>query len=276
MQRCILTFLLFVLLLPGTGNASQTTPRILAGTSIVADILSDLTGPEAKVQQLIPGGACPGHYDLRPGDLIFLEKADLLVLEGYQPNMSNMTDLIQAADNRKLQTLVLPKIYNSMLPSAQITYTERLATELAKLFPAMASSVDKAAAKRIDMIRTKASREAARLRPAKDVPTLCAAMQKGFASWAGLKVVGTYGRPEDLSPSAYGKLLTLGKDNHVRLVLDNLQSGPNAGAGIAESLQAGHADLTSFPGALPGQDGWAAAFTANTQKLLDALAEAGK
>ena len=79
-----------------------------------------------------------------------------------------------------------------------------------------------------------------------------------------------------MSPKAFARLLDMGKKNHVRMVLDNLQSGPGAGNGLAESLGAGHADLTSFPGALPGQDDWASAFSGNTQNLLNALKEAGK
>lgn len=274
MARHLLCLFLVLAVLSAPAYAGDK-PRILAGTATVADILRDLMGDEAELRQLIPGGACPGHYDLRPGDLLFLEDADLLILEAYQPEMANMADLIRAADNADLQTFVLPLEYNTMLPQAQLNYTAVLAGQLAARFPDLAGSVADAAAKRVQTVQAVAEREAARLKAAYGTPTLCAAMQAGFAQWAGLDVVDSYGRPEDLSPEKYAQLLDAGKDKRVKLVLDNKQSGPGAGAGLAESLGAGQADLTSFPGALPGEDDWESAFTGNVNRLLKALEEGG-
>lgn len=271
----IVSLFMPLVLTSGPAAADQTSdgPRILAGTANVADILNDLVGDRAEIRQLIPGGACPGHYDLRPGDLLFLEKADLLILEAYQPGQSNMANLMQAVDNTNLQTIVLPQAYSTMLPPVQLQYTEVLSKNLVQRFPRMAGQIQDSASRRLEMIRQVSEAQAARLNGARGVPALCAAMQSGFAKWAGLDVVGTYGRPEDLAPEQYGKLLETGKTHNARLVLDNLQSGPGAGCGLAESLNAGQADLTSFPGGVPGQDDWASAFTGNVDRLLQALEE---
>ena len=155
MPRFLLPLLLILLLLPGAGTAAENSdgPHILAGTGIAADILRDLTGPGAQIRQLIPGGACPGHYDLRPGDLLFLKQADLLVLESYQPSMANMADLVRAADNARLRIVVLPKEADAMLPKAQIAYTEILAAKLGELFPALNAPVAEAASRRIAKVR---------------------------------------------------------------------------------------------------------------------------
>ncbi len=270
-----ITIIILLLMLSALPAWAADPPRVLAGTSTVADILTDLCGDAVEVRELIPGGTCPGHYDLRPGDLLFLEQADLLVLEAYQPDLANMADLIRAADNTELQTFVLPLKYDTMLPQVQLDYTAALALDLADRFPDLADRVIQAAAQRIAMIQEVAASQADRLEPAAGVPALCAKMQAGFATWAGLEVVDTYGRPEDLSPEKYANLLEAGQARKVRLVLDNLQSGPGGGSGLAESLDAGQADLTSFPGGVPGQDDWASAFIGNVDRLIQALEDSG-
>lgn len=275
MARLSLCLFLVLAFLCGPAGAGDE-PCIMAGTATTADVLRDLTGDRAEIRQLIPGGACPGHYDLRPGDLLFLEEADLLVLEAYQPEMANMVDLIRAAGNADLQVFVLPLEMEPMLPQGQGNYTAVLAAELIARFPDLADQVAAGEAQRVEMIRHVAEREAARLEIARGTPTLCSCMQAGFAAWAGLEVVGTYGRPEDLTPEKYAQLLETGREEQVRLVLDNFQSGPGAGDGLAESLGAGQADLTNFPAWGPKEErDWASAFTGNVQRLLDALEESG-
>ncbi|WP_022663189.1 metal ABC transporter substrate-binding protein [Paucidesulfovibrio longus] len=259
--------------------------RILAGTSIAADIVSDLCGPAAAVRLLIPGGACPGHYDLRPGDLRFLGGAQLLVLESFQSEMPNMRDLIRAARNEQLQIFVLPEAESAMLPEAQERLTLALAKELARLRPELASRLERATAERIARVREVAGEQRARLEKAGTPGTvaLSSALQASFARWAGLDVAATYGRPEDLTPERFGELQDIGAKRGARLVLDNVQSGPGAGRGLAETLGAGRAELTSFPGGFPDapegredNDGrWESAFIANVNRVLAALGGAG-
>lgn len=255
-------------------QASGQRIRILAGTSTVADILEDLFGDAAEIRLLIPGGSCPGHYDLRPSDLRFLGDADALVLESFQPEMQNMRNLVRAADNGRLETYVLPEVESAMLPEAQRRMTLDLAERFSQFRPAIDPLLKRNAAERLARIQAVEDRETARLQQAgiRGWTAICSGMQAQFVSWAGLQVVGVYGRPEDLTPENFEKLQNLGTANMVRIVLDNVQSGPGAGRGLAESLGAGQADLTSFPGALPGENDWASAFTGNVGRVLQAHA----
>lgn len=259
--------------------------RILAGTSTVADILEDLAGERAEIRLLIPGGSCPGHYDLRPGDLRFLGEARLLVLEHFQPAMPNMQNLVRAADNEALRIVTLPEEPCALLPEAQKRLTLALADRLTEVWPEQAATIARAATGRLARIAEVESRMRKELQAAGLVPlpkggvaphagaptALCSALQEPLVRWAGLNVVGTYGRPEDLTPECFEQLLKLGREHDVRVVLDNIQSGPGAGRGLAESLGAGRADLTSFPEGVPGEDRWEEAFTGNIGRLLQAL-----
>lgn len=291
MSRGIFRFLTLTLgvLLLSAWTPSRTMagerPCALAGTSTVADILTDLGGDRLQVRLLIPGGSCPGHYDLRPGDLRFLGQADLLVLEYFQKDMPNMRNLVRAAANPDLELLNLPEETCALLPKAQERLTRFLADRLASHWPGEATAIRSAADRRIERIQAVGDREQRRLsaldlhpgEASADAPAvLCSALQEPLAGWAGLRVVGTYGRPEDLTPECFERLLNLGREHRVRAVLDNIQSGPGAGRGLAESLGAGRADLSSFPGGVPGEDHWEAVFTGNIDRMIRALEQGGE
>ncbi|MEF2146447.1 MAG: zinc ABC transporter substrate-binding protein [Desulfovibrionaceae bacterium] len=271
-RRVLFVFLMgIVLAVPARAEKSRVL--VLAGTSIVADVLQDLCGEWAEVRSLIPGGACPGHYDLRPGDLRFLHHADLLVLEPFQTELPNMQDLVRAAENKNLNTLVMPGVGAGMLPETQRVYSRALAARLARLWPERGSELEQAVAERvgrIDRVEFESRRELHKAN-ALGTTALCSSMQKAFACWAGMAVAMEYLRPESMAPEDFEQLLLIGRERNVRVVLDNLQSGPGAGRGLAESLDAGQADLTSFPGALPGEDDWESAFRGNVQRLILAL-----
>jgi zinc transport system substrate-binding protein len=78
-------------------------------------------------------------------------------------------------------------------------------------------------------------------------PIIVSSMQKEVLEWMGFRVVGEYGRPEAMSAKEVVRLSKIGRDQHAILVVDNLQSGPDAGKGIAETLGVPHVVLTNFP-----------------------------
>lgn len=85
--------------------------------------------------------------------------------------------------------------------------------------------------------------------------------------WAGFDIMATYGRSENLTPRALRDLIEIGRKHHVRLVVDNLQSGPEIGSQIAEDIGAGHVVLTNFP----EHGSYLKAIQKNARALCDAL-----
>ena len=73
---------------------------------------------------------------------------------------------------------------------------------------------------------------------------MCADQLPGFVGWAGLNIVAMYGRPDSLTPQVVKELVDKGRGARVTLIIDNMQSGKDAGAGIAEEL--GCKPLASF------------------------------
>ena len=92
-------------------------------------------------------------------------------------------------------------------------------------------------------------------------------MQKEPLVWMGFRVVAEYGRPESMSMREVVHLVRAGKEQSVIMVVDNLQSGPDTGKGIAETLGAPRVVLTNFP----SEKGYLATLGENVNAVLAAV-----
>jgi zinc transport system substrate-binding protein len=98
-------------------------------------------------------------------------------------------------------------------------------------------------------------------------PVIASSMQKEPLEWMGFRVVGEYGRPEAMSAREVVRLSKIGRDQHAIVVVDNLQSGPDAGKGIAEALGVPHVVLTNFP----SEKGYLATLGENVDAVVAAV-----
>jgi len=72
-------------------------------------------------------------------------------------------------------------------------------------------------------------------------------MQADFVRRLGMNVIADYGRAEDLSPGSLMRLAESGKKAGVRVVIDNMQSGAEAGVPLAGEIGAAHVAFSNFP-----------------------------
>jgi zinc transport system substrate-binding protein len=98
-------------------------------------------------------------------------------------------------------------------------------------------------------------------------PIIVSSMQKEVLEWMGFRVVGEYGRPEAMSAKEVVRLSKIGRDQQAIVVVDNLQSGPDAGKGIAETLGVPHVVLTNFP----SEKGYLATLRENVDAVVAAV-----
>ena len=106
-----------------------------------------------------------------------------------------------------------------------------------------------------------------------EVNVIAAFWQAGFLEWTGFNVVATYGDPESLTAPMIKELVDKGREAKVTLIVDNLQSGQNAGAGIAEELGARRIVLSNFPGGYDNTETWEKAIDRNIELILGAVAQ---
>ena len=67
-----------------SGCAEMIPPRlkVVTGTSLIANIVEDISGDKVVVRNVIPPGSCPGHYDIKPGEIETLAEGDVYTLLG--------------------------------------------------------------------------------------------------------------------------------------------------------------------------------------------------
>jgi len=263
----------FLLAIFGCAAKEGKKLKVAAGTSLIAGIVQEVGQDKVEVVTIVPPAVCPGHFDLKPGDVQKLADAKLFFRHDWQGKMFTQ-DLIASVHNKDLQVVEVAVPGNWMAPPVQKEAVQKIAAILKEKDPANQTWYTQNAERLLSLIESKGRENREKL-AAVDAKVICSDMQAGFLKWAGFDVVDTYGRPEELNPQKLQGLIEKGKQAGVKLVVDNLQSGPDAGKGLAEELGAVQVTISNFPGGLPQTDTWAAALDKNVELLLEALKKKG-
>jgi zinc transport system substrate-binding protein len=279
MKRKLVPVVLAVLLLASTFtllSCTQQSVDIMAGSSLIANIIQDVADGKLETRTLIPPGVCPGHYDVKPSDIEALANSKALFIHDYQEYFTNITGAIEAAENPDLTVTVINVTGNWMVPAVQAEAVDRIAQALGELDPENAAYYEGKAAERAQAILAKGEEVESELQGAgvEGIKVLCAEMQQGFVNWAGFNITATYGRPEDLSLADVNQLITEAIEAGVALIIDNLQSGSaTLGAAIEQDVEAIPVTISNFPGGLENTETWEKAIDKNVDLLLEALNE---
>jgi zinc transport system substrate-binding protein len=257
-------------------HSAPTSVDIMAGSSLISNIVQDVADGKLETRTLIPPGVCPGLYDVKPSDIEALANSTALFIHDYQQNFQNIKGAIEAAENPNLIIIALNVTGNWMVPQVQAEAVDRIAQDLDEIDPENAAYYQERAAERERAILTYGEEVKSRLQEAgvDGVKVICAAMQADFVEWAGFDVVATFGRPEDLSPADVAQLVTEAKQAGAALVIDNLQSGSTTlGAAMKPDIEAIPITISNFPGGLENTETWEKAIDKNVNLLLEALHE---
>jgi zinc transport system substrate-binding protein len=256
--------------------------NIMAGSSLIANIIQDVADVKMETRTLIPPGVCPGLYDVKPSDIEALANSKALFIHDYQANFQNVKEAIEAAENPVpisdyyRVTVAINVTGNWMVPQVQAEAVDKIAQDLGWIDLENAAYYQERAAERAQAILDKGGDVKDRLQDAgvEGVKVICADMQAGFVEWAGFDVVATFGRPEDLSPTQMDELITEANEAGVALVIDNLQSSATTlGAALEQDIEAIPVTISNFPGGFENTETWEKAIDKNVDLLLEALNE---
>lgn len=249
---------------------------VMAGSSLIANIIHDVADDSLQTRTLIPPGVCPSHHDVKTSDIETLANSRALLIHNFQQNYQNVVGAIEAAENPDLVITILNVTGNWMVPQVQAEGVNRIAQALGDIYPENAAYYQGNATERVQTILTYGEDVKSRLQDAgvDGVKVICAAIQEGFVRWAGFNITATFGRPEELSPADVEQLITQARDAGVALIIDNLQSGSTTlGASLEEDIEAIPVTISNFPGGLENTETWEKAIDKNVDLLLDALNE---
>ncbi len=222
--------------------------KIVAGTSLIEDIVQDLTGGQAAIRTLIPGSFCPGHDTAKTTDFVFAAGADLVLIHPFQRDMPGVDSVLETTGNGKRRLVALEPRGSWLIPETQKQAVRAIAAVLEEAAPEQAETIAGRARERIARV-DRAVRDTAPLRAAiRGKAVAAASMQAEFVAWAGMTVIAQYGREEDMSPRAVVRLVEDLRGKPVAGIVDNFQSGADAGLPVALELGLPHAVLSNFPG----------------------------
>ncbi|MBA7707477.1 Manganese ABC transporter substrate-binding lipoprotein [subsurface metagenome] len=270
--------LVIALILSGCESAKTSQLKVVTSTSLITQIVERVGGDMVDVVNIIPPAQCPGHFDVKPGDIQQLADADLFLLHGWQGEMFSQ-DLIATANNPDLAVVnINVKVgenTNWMAPPVQQAAVDKIATTLSEVDAKNSSAYQQSAAELKAQIEAKEAEIEAKLAKANlaSINVMCADMLVGFVQWTGLNIVTSYGRPDSLTVQVVKELVDEGREENVTLIIDNLQSGQDTGAGIAEELGCQRIILTNFPGGFDNTETWEKAIDYDIELILEAIAQ---
>jgi zinc transport system substrate-binding protein len=280
------------LLLGGCTTAGTGRLKVVTTTSMMAQIVEAVGGDAVEVAYILPPTQCPGHYDVKPGDIQHVADADLFLLHGWQGEMFAQ-ELVSSADNYNLVVVSIqvkgifmtppPQLEEDetltgdywMMPPVQLEAVGMVADALCRVDARNSAAYETAAAEYGDVIEARGEEIRLQLEQANvsGVKVICAGMLTGFIEWVGLDIAATYGRPDSFTPQLVRELVDTGREEGVTLIIDNLQSGQDAGAGIAEELGCQRIILSNFPGGLDDTGTWEKAIDENVERILAAIGQ---
>lgn len=212
---------------------AKTWRSIVTSDTILSGMITSLLPPDRySVEAILPPGQCPDHYDVKLSDIEKMKKADLSV------SFKGMAFLNKATLGGGSQLLVDAAGRNWMAPESYLHGLHVLADELSKRFPEDKDEIMRRREETIRRVKAASNSLVKKIRGAgiSGKAVIASSLQKEVLEWMGFRVVGEYGRPESMSTREVVRLSKIGRDRQAIAVVDNLQSGPDAGKGIAETL----------------------------------------
>jgi len=264
-----LALLLFIAssapLAPAQDASGAGELSIVCADTLLADLARNVVGDIATVDSIMPAGACPSHFDLRPSDAGLVADADAVVQLGWEPWLD---DLIAASGNTGVARVRCAGLDEWNVPEGAKAHVDAIAAGLSMAFQEHAAAFAANAATYKASIDARAAEVLALAREGGLGGRAVVAMewQSRFVEWLGCEVVATYGPPEGLSAEQALEVTEAAGDS--TMVVDNLQSGTDFGAGVAARSGAAHVALTNYPGSAPGAGTYLDMLEANARALI--------
>ncbi len=228
-------------------NAEQNETgikTIVVTTTHIGAIANEIGKDKVRLVTLVPGGMCPGHFDIAPGMAEEMAKADLFIRHDWEKWIEGFLDGIKSGS---LPKTVVTTEGNWMIPEVNIIAAQEITKILMSFDTANALYYKNNLNKYKIKVTENSTHIQKIIKKYKGRKIICSEHQKDFMVWLGLNVVNAYGRTEDLNIKEMAHTVLIAKKERIALVVDNLQSGPKAGLRIAEDLKVPHVTLSNFP-----------------------------
>jgi len=240
---------------------------IVTSTSDISSVVEAIAPDEAKVVNIVPGGVCPGHFDLSPveANLIFL--SDLIIYHGYESWFCKVGEL-----GLDMKIVDLKTDGNWMIPDVYLEGALEICNVLKEEFDSDSISIEEIDKKYVKLkmgIDSLSDMISVKKKSMKGLKVICNKHQKDFLEFLGLEVIDVFSPGDDISLREISEVVRIGKEKNVQLVVGNFQSGQKVGKTIADELKSGYIVLSNFP----GEQGYKKTLLNNMDILLETLSD---
>jgi ABC-type Zn uptake system ZnuABC Zn-binding protein ZnuA len=271
-NKKLLTFGIALMMLPllllsvtVTEVQAANKPIIVCTTSAVGSVVEEFLGETADVLVLVQPGLCPADFDMKPGCIDAVSKAQILFKQNIQGEFW-LDGLLAATGNPDLTVVAIPGVYNT--PEGAKNYIHGVGGNLSQILGIDLDSKTSEMLNEVDEVSSLMTSQAATI-DASNVKVICMGWLQTFIESAGFTVVATFNPPETLSAGDITSLIETAQNEGVALVVDNLQIDTEFGAGIASQVGAEHVVLTNFPGAVPNTETLSEMLQYNAEQLIN-------
>lgn len=244
MKRLSGLFTALVILLFSMDGAAAEKLRILATTTHIAALVQAIGGDRVETVTAVKGGMCPGNFDTDPAVVKSMARAELLLHHPWEKWLQKLAGLI---GNTAVESVAIEPAGSWMVPSNNLIAAQAVCGALSVKDPTGKKYFETDLVVYRRTVNTAASKARTAMAPYRGTKVICAMHQAEFLCWLGFDVVGQYGRSDDLTVAEIVHLVNTARQAQARLVVDNLQSGAEAGSQIASDAGCGHVTLCSFP-----------------------------
>jgi len=238
---------LFLTLFLVVGLCCGQQIEIITTTSQISSIAKEIGQSNVNITVLIPPAICPGHYEVKPGDIKKLCKNGILLYHGWEGFIDDIRNAVSDS-NAKLFCIDIPG--NWLIPDIQIKAAEKIAQILSRFDPINRNLYSKnldSYTKKMLAIDKKIKNLVSSYNLS-GVSVISSEMQKDFLDHLGLKVIDYFGRDEELTPGKLRQIINQIKTHDVRIIVSNLQSGTATGQMLSKRTRIPYVVLSNFPG----------------------------
>jgi zinc transport system substrate-binding protein len=236
---------------------------------MLASAVHDLAGNTLEVFTLMPGGSCPGSFDLTPEHARVIARAVLFLRHESQGSLDRPAEAAGIAPSAIVN---VPAGGALTIPAVYADWCARLGPVLAPHLPATARGE---LGRRVSAIAVRAAQAEHDARthaaPLLGRPVLVAHFQADFVRWAGLTVAAVYPPGDDPPARALAAAAEQARARRAAAIVGNLPNGRRAPDSLGESLHLPVIMLGNFPTSGEAGACWTL-LNANLRALLDGLA----
>lgn len=223
----------------------QTRLKIVGTTSMMGSIAEEIGGDYVEVHSIVPGGMCPGHFDIKPSCIKAVSESGVVVL--YHGWEEWIDELVKSAGAEPKQRFKIEVKGSWMVPDNHIMAAEKIYEIISDIDPQNKNYYYENLNEYINQIKQTIELIKNKSKRWKGKKAVCSLQQAMFLKWLGLEIVDTYGRAEDMSPKEISKILEKSKKENAEIVVDNLQSSSQIGQLIKKQMDSEYVILSNFP-----------------------------